>query len=52
MRVFNSLARSADKRVMPVGPQIGSNTEVNRLSPPGIPNANDECLVTDVFPVF
>ena len=52
MRVFDSLAPNAVKKVMPVGPQIGGNTEENRLSPPKSPNANDEGLVTDDCPIF
>lgn len=52
MRVFNSLAPNAAKRVIPGGPQIGSNTGVNRLSSSKSSNANDECLVTDDCLVF
>lgn len=52
MGVFNSLAQNAVKGVVPAGPQIGSNTEVNRLSPPEPPNANDESLATDNCSVF
>lgn len=52
MRVLNSLAPNAAKRVVPGRPQIGSNTGVNHLGSPKSSNANDECLVTDDRPVF